>query len=272
MPAMPEGGGAVHVGGNGEHRTDPRLYTVAAAVHATAAVRRLAADLGARNVPLMVLRGPPVQLRLLGDDSAYRSADVDLLVPARHRRRVFTLLDEGGWAFAADNGVLWRLDRAAAFTRSGITVDLHWGVHANTVSARRLGRLEKALWANAILTADGWYEPLVEPLLVYLAVHGAASAFHKPESLLLVRAAAELVTDWAAVERLARAAHVSTSVRHALATARGGPTGPPPPLFDGRFRQELSSAARRMRAELSRPGFRAALRAVRRRRSKAGEP
>lgn len=269
---MPEGGGAVHVGGNGEHRTDPRLYTVAAAVHATAAVRRLAADLGARDVPLMVLRGPPVQLRLFGDDSAYRSADVDVLVPARHRDRVFQLLDGSGWAFSADNGVLWRLDRAAAFTRSGVTVDLHWGVHANTVSARRLGRVEKALWSNAVLTADGWYEPPIESLLVYLAVHGAASEFHKPESLLLVRTAGDLVTDWPAVERLAREAHVWSAVRHALAAARGGPTGPPPPLFDGRVRQSFSSAARRIRAELSRPGLRAALRAVRRRRSKAGEP
>ncbi len=251
----------------GEHRKDPRLYTLAAAVHVTSTVRRMAVDLAGLGVPLMVLRGPPVQLRLLGDASSYRSADVDLLVPAHHHRRVFKLLLQDGWDFSPENGVLWRLDRAAAFTKRGVTVDLHWGLHAHTVSARHLRPLERALWLDAAPSADGWCEPRIEPLAVYLAVHGAASGFHKPESLLLIGAAGRLVSDWVGVETLARRAHVWPAVRHALAAAQGDRTGPMPPLFDGRGRRIASAAGREVRARLSRPALRAALRVVRSRRS-----
>src|SRR4051794_5738712 len=99
---------------------DPRIVTVAAAVHGTTALRRIAGRLQAVGVPVMILRGPPVQRRLLGDDAAYRSADIDILVPRRDRRRVFLVLSGDGWAFSGANGVLWRLDRAAAFTKGGV--------------------------------------------------------------------------------------------------------------------------------------------------------
>ena len=183
---------------------DRRLATVAAAVKSTGAVRSIAEALAAQGVRTMILRGPPVQRRLLGSDPVYRSADVDILVDAAHRRTAFDVLTGSGWRFSDDNGVLWRIDGAAAFQREGITVDLHWGLHAHSVSARHLRPLERALWTGATRTQDGWYEPRIEPLLVYLAVHGAASAFHKPSALTLIRAADELATDRLAVERVAR--------------------------------------------------------------------
>jgi hypothetical protein len=59
---------------------------------------------------------------------------------------------------------------------------------------------------------------------------------------------------------------VSSTVHHALAAARGDGAGPAPPVFDGRGRQVVSRAGRAVRAQLSRPALRAALRALRTRR------
>jgi hypothetical protein len=254
MGAMPDGPGAAARG--------EKLATLAAALQATGVTRRLAGDLAALGIPVMVLRGPPVQQRLLGSDSVYRSADVDLLVPPSGRRSTFRLLESGGWEFSSHNGVLWRVDRAAAFDRGGTTVDLHWGLHAHSVSGRYLRKLERALWADASRTAFDWYEPRPEPLLVYLAVHGAASGFHKPEALLLIEAAGRLVTDWGAVDRIATDAHISSSVRHALVVARGESLRAPA-IFDGWLRQTLSRISRRLRSMSAVPMLRRAVRAAR---------
>ncbi|MGH9225449.1 MAG: nucleotidyltransferase family protein [Acidimicrobiales bacterium] len=247
-----------------------RLAIVAAAVQATAAGRELTAGLAAVGVPVMVLRGPPVQLRLLGSDAAYRSADLDLLIRPRHRRRAFEVLSKLGWRFASDNGVLWRLDRAAAFLRNGVTVDLHWGLHAFWVSPRHLRSLERAFWAGGSRTADGWHEPPIEALVVYFAVHGAASGFHKPAASTLVKAASDLTTDWAAVEALARDVHLWSTVQYALGRARGETPGPPPPIFDGAVRRFLGGVSRRARTLSAVPAVRRAILATRRRRRGPG--
>jgi hypothetical protein len=255
---------------DGAHDRDRQLATVAAAVKSTGAVRALARDLATQGVRMMILRGPPVQLRLLGSDTAYRSADVDVLIDAAHRRTAFGVLTRSGWRFSADNGVLWRIDGAAAFSREGITVDLHWGLHAGTVSARHLRPIERALWAGASRAAEGWYEPRIEALLVYLAVHGAASAFHKAASLTLVAAAAELATDLTAVEKLAREAHVWSAVRYALGVASGEAVKqPPPPVFDSPMRQIVSGGSRRIRSLSTVPAVRRGVRAVRSHRQRS---
>jgi hypothetical protein len=246
---------------------DRRLATVAAAVKSTSAVRSLVGHLAALGVRTMILRGPPVQHRLLGSDCVYRSADVDILVDAVHRRTAFDVLTRTGWRFADDNGVLWRIDGAAAFSKEGITVDLHWGLHANSVSARHLRPLERALWAEASLTPEGWYEPRIEPLLVYLAVHGAASDFHKPSALTLIRAADEHATDRLTVESVAQKAHVRAAFHYALRVAAGEAATHPQTVFDGRIRSLVSGAGRRSRALLTIPVIRRVLRAVRGRRS-----
>jgi hypothetical protein len=240
----------------GVPRRDRQLATIAAAVRSTGAVRALAGDLSTHGVRMMILRGPPVQLRLLGSDSAYRSADVDVLIAATHRRTAFRVLTDSGWRFSSDNGVLWRIDGAAAFSRQGITLDLHWGLHAHSVSARYLRPLERALWQGARLTSDGWYEPRIEPLLVYLAVHGAASSFHKPSALTLIRAADELATDRTAVDALARQAHVRTALEYALCAAAGEAVEPPATVFDGPVRSLISAISRRGRALLTVPAVR----------------
>lgn len=247
-----------------------QLATIAAAVKSTGVVRALAGDLTTQGVRMMILRGPPVQLRLLGSDTEYRSADVDVLIAATDRRTAFRVLKASGWHFATANGVLWRTDGAAAFTREGITVDLHWGLHAHSVSARHLRPLERALWEGARPSLEGWYEPLMEPLLVYLAVHGAASAFHKPSALTLIRAADELATDRTAVDAVARRAHVRTALEFALGVAAGEPVKQPPAVFDGRARRLISDISRRSRALLTVPAVRQVV--VARRRGRRQPP
>jgi hypothetical protein len=202
--------------------TDTRLQRLSdevAAAATVAASAALARELAVDGVAVMVLKGPPVQRRLLGTDTAYRSADVDLLVPraaaGRARRRLLT----GGWRFSEHNGVLWRLDRAAAYTRGGVTVDLHWGLHAGFVSASMLRSLEAALWQGARRGAEGWYEPEAAPLAVYLAVHAAANGW-RPEVLrMLARAAEEADVD--RVRAVAEKAGIWPAVDDALARARG---------------------------------------------------
>ena len=241
-----------------------QLATLASAVHSTREARRLTAELAAAGVPAMVLRGPPVQRWLLGSDAVYRSADVDLLIRPEHRRLALAVLHRTRWQFLTTNGVLWRLDRAAAFTRSGVTVDLHWGLHAFWVSPRHLRPLERALWAGATPTPDGWSLPRPEPLAVYLAVHEAAAGYHKHDSLALLRAASDLATDRASVEALARSVHVWSTVQHAVDRARNGATGPAPPLFDGTVHRLLARARKRARAVSAVPTVRRAVLAARR--------
>jgi hypothetical protein len=122
--------------------------TAAAALGSLAAARSLAVELDRRGIPIMVLKGPPLQRHLFGTDCACRSADIDL-VPARAARGVRRLLRTWGWEFFPENGLLWRFDRAAAFTLEGLTIDLHWGIHAFGLGPRPLASLERALWEGA---------------------------------------------------------------------------------------------------------------------------
>ena len=183
----------------------------------------------------MFLKGPALQLRLFGTEAAYRSADVDLLVPGRHAHVVRRRLQAGGWRFSAANGLLWRLDRAAAFERDGVVIDLHWGLHVAIVPPWLLRSLERDLWAGASRSAQGWLEPRIEPLLVYLAVRAAGQAFVKPESVRCVAAAMQRVEDWDEVDAIARRARVTDSVRRALACARGEAHERTGPLLDHRW-------------------------------------
>ena len=226
---------------------DHSLGDVVSAVAFSAVSRSLAASLAPLGIPAMVLKGPPLQARLFGSDTSYRSQDVDLLVPRRHGRTVRRLLRGQGWLFSPANGVLWRLDRAAAFARDGVVVDLHWGLHASLLSARRLVPLERAMWEGAPRSSAGWFEPRIEPLVVYLAVHTAGRGFEKPEQVRALAAAVALVRDWGEVEAVARAAGVSGVVRHAVAVSRGDAAPGDAPGLNRRLdraRQRAVSVAR----------------------------
>lgn len=245
---------------------DARLSDLTAAVASSAATQALARDLDALGIPLIVLKGAPVQQRLFGNDAAYRSADVDVLVPRRHGRQVRRHLASKGWRFIPQNGLLWRPDRAAAFEKRGVTLDLHWGLHAHMVSPRLLRYLERDLWEKAKKRSDeGWLEPRIEPLLVYLAFHAAAKNFGQPQALRMIAAAARQVEDWALVERVARRSRIWGSVRHAIDFAMGAPHTNRPSLLDGRLASARVVAASLFRGRLAPKGFRDAARKLRQR-------
>lgn len=232
---------------------------VARGLLSSIASERIAAALATRGVPLMVLKGAPVQRRLLGQEAAYPSADVDLLVPRRDGRRARALLHSEGWRFLPENGLLWRIDRAAAFHQRGLVVDLHWGLHLGTLPAWVLRPLERALWEGARRAEEGWWEPRVEPLVVYLCLHAAAFGYTKPAGLRLVAAAASQVEDWDEVEGLGRRLGAWPIVAHALARVGGDAEQPAPRLLVGvRGRLMTATAVLLRRAPLPAPAARAA--------------
>jgi len=208
----------------------------------------------------MVLKGPPLQQRLLGTESAYRSADVDLLVPRSQGRQARARLETQGWRLRPDNGLLWRLDRAVALERHGVVVDLHWGIHLGSVPPWTLLPLERALWEGATRADGGWWEPRPEPLLVYLALHAAAFDFSKPAGLVLVDAAAGLVGEWAEVEALSRRLGAWSAVEHAVGRALGETARAAPPLLSGARRRLLMTGMRFLRLGLVPDRARRALR------------
>ncbi len=199
-----------------------RLATVTAALQILGETGALTADLAAAGISVLVLRGAPVQRRFLGSPSAYRSADIDLLVHRSDAPAVRRLLGAQGWRFAAENSVLWRLDRAAAFTRGVVTIDLHWGLHAHGLLPGRMKTLEAALWSEATRAPEGWWEPAPAPLLVYLAVHAAGKSFANPDQRRLLAAVAGAVQDWDQVTRLAESAWMRSAVAAARDLTRSG--------------------------------------------------
>jgi HemK-like putative methylase len=207
----------------------PGLPSVALVLWAEAGIRTLARELAEARIAVLLLKGPPLQARLYGTPAAYRSGDVDVLVPRGGAREAMGALQRAGWTFERGNGALWFLSRAATYNRDGLRVDLHWGLHAAHLPAWTLRPLERALWRGATPGPGGLLEPDAESLLVFLAVHVVGHRFERPEWAENVAACARLVTDWANVGRIAREARVEGAVRAAL----DGHPGRSPVVLDG---------------------------------------
>ena len=149
---------------------------------------RVAADLRSLGADAMVLKGPPLQRRLLHTPAAYPSLDLDILVRGASPRRLREGLAPAGWSFAPVNGRLWRLDGAAAFEGHGAQVDVHWGLHLGLIPAPRLRPLERAMWSSAERSERGWFQPGRTPLATYLLLHGADRPPHAGKRALLLAA------------------------------------------------------------------------------------
>jgi hypothetical protein len=196
-----------------------------------AAARSVAAALAPYGIPVLVLKGAPFQQRFLGGPAAYPSLDVDLLVPRRQAAAARDVLLRDGWTRPPENNaLLWRLSEAVNLERDGVTVDLHWGAHAGPLPARALRAVTAALWRHATVSPDGLHEPRPEDLYVYLAAHAAGHGFADARWDAGLAAVARAVTDWDAVDRLAREARLCEAVAYARG-ARGG--GAPAAVRDG---------------------------------------
>src|SRR6266487_3904654 len=106
----------------------PQLGSVALALWAQAQGRALARELTSAGIPVLMLKGPELQARLYGTPAAYQSGDVDVLVPRERADRARRVLEAHGWAFARENGVLWRVADQATYARDGFWLDLHLGL------------------------------------------------------------------------------------------------------------------------------------------------
>src|SRR3954453_4246073 len=87
--------------------------SAALALWAQSGSRRVAAQLVAAGVPVMVLKGPDLQLRLFGTPAGYPSDAVEVLVPRRLAARARRVLVREGWRFE-QQGMLWRTSAAAS--------------------------------------------------------------------------------------------------------------------------------------------------------------
>src|SRR2546422_1903852 len=112
--------------------------------------------------------------------------------------------------------MLWRLSRACLLEHEGAYLDLHWGIHARGLPAVFLRSLERELWNRARRRDDGVYEPRIESLTVYLAVHAAGHHFGRPGWVDSVHRAAAMVDDWDEVWRAAPRRHVEGALAGAM--------------------------------------------------------
>jgi release factor glutamine methyltransferase len=177
-----------------------------------------------------MLKGPELQARLYGTPAAYQSGDVDVLVPRERADRARRVLEAHGWAFARENGVLWRVADQATYARDGFWLDLHWGLQVGHLPGRVLAPVERALWEGARPGPSGMLEPDPESLLVFLAAHVVGHRFERPQWQENVTVCAALVKDWPKVWTIARQSRVETAVRKAL---EGGVPQEVTPVLDG---------------------------------------
>jgi len=217
---------------------DPGLSGVATALWVQGEGRKAAEELRRAGVRVLLLKGPDLQQRLYGTPAAYASGDVDVLIPPRSAARARSALVRAGWVFSPDNGVLWRLSRAAAFDRESFRLDLHWGLHAAHLPAWSLRSLEDRLWRGARPGRSGMLEPDTESLLVFLAVHVVGHGFERSDWGENVHRAAALVEDWAEVWEIAREARVQGAVHAALEDRHGSDA----PILDGAWGRTVSLA------------------------------
>lgn len=204
------------------HITGPGLEgvgAVAEALRMLAETERLAVQMKHVGVPIMVLKGPHLQRRLLGSPAAYASQDVDLLVPRGSARAARRHLLTSGWTFSSANGRLWRLDRSAAYIGRGITLDLHWGLHADLLPASALTRIEQEMWRSKVEIAPNLYEPAIDALAAFLSVHIAPKLASDGKRALLA-AATPMVGDWDAFWRLV-GRKLAPAAEHSIAVSHG---------------------------------------------------
>jgi hypothetical protein len=238
---------------------EPSRADGCAALHSTAGLRALAAELGGIGIPMLVLKGPLLQQRLYGTLAAYPSCDVDVLVHPGHLADVRRHLWATGWQFAPGNVLLWRLSRAAVFERAGVVLDLHWGIHAGNLPSRSLRCLETTLWDGASVGEHGLAEPAPAPLLVYLAVHAASHGFERSVWVDGLSRAAALIDDWDELWRVARRCRLQGTVQRALALALHGRQPVSAPLLDGWRGRLVGEASRAMRGHFLPRSLRAAV-------------
>src|SRR4051794_33829244 len=194
------------------------LRETAFALRAQSTGREVGELFAGESIPALALKGPELQERLFGNPAAYVSGDIDILVRRRDAARARDLLIWSGWKFDPGNGFLWRLSRAATYERQGVSVDLHWGLHAAHLTGRSLRFLERDLWSRASRGQSVLFIPDEDALFVFLALHAAGHRFERPQWRAAALRAANEVRDWNRVWAVADRAGVRSAVCAVLET------------------------------------------------------
>jgi len=186
-------------------------------------VRPLAKELADAGIPVMVVKGAALTLRVYPDAGARPMQDVDLMVPSARAAEAFEIFERRGW-----RPTRWRpLEIGPEFysfchamdfeSGNGCRVDLHW--HALIQCCHQAA--DEPFWAGAtpfdFLGAEALAPAATEHLL-QLCVHGIV---HSPtpgvrwvaDSLLLLRAEP---VDWPRLASLATRLDVAPYLAAAL--------------------------------------------------------
>ncbi len=95
------------------------------------------------------------------------------------------------------------------------------------------------MWAGPETIVPNLFQPRIEPLCAYLALH-VTSNLARPDKLSLLRATSGVVTDWDEVRSLLAATGLLPAAEHALQVARGEASGPSPDLLALRYRPTVA--------------------------------
>lgn len=198
-------------------------------------VRPLLERLAGAGIPVMVLKGAALALRVYPDAGSRPMRDVDLMVPPDRSAEAFELVERSGWIAkrwrpARIGGAFFSFCHAMDFeSHEGCRVDLHW--HALAQCCNRAA--DEPFWSGAArfdffgleTCAAGATEELLQ-----ICVHGIVwsptpGVRWVADSLLLLRKAA---VDWARLASLAERLDLAPYVEAALRYLRAEWNAPVP--------------------------------------------
>ena len=156
----------------------------AANLRAVQAAAELSGRFSGAGLPLLFVKGLTLAGRLYGDAWTKTSVDIDILVAPEDLRASGRMLDELGYRVAlhdpADLELAHRRSKESSWKHSatGVQVDLHTRLADNPRLIPDIGLQSPR---QSIAIADGVELPTLadQPLLAYLAVHGASSAWFR---------------------------------------------------------------------------------------------
>jgi hypothetical protein len=181
---------------------------------------RLAERFAAGGIDLLFVKGLPLSALAYGDPFIKMSADVDLLVERADLAAAARLLDELGYRMVLPSSSpldKWhRLHKESLWRGSGTLVELHHRLSDNPALLSEVGmgsaRQQVEIFPGSALTTLAR-----DPLIIYIAVHGAASGYFRLKWLADL-AALLAGADDAEVDRLQRCA-AAGGAGHAFAAA-----------------------------------------------------
>lgn len=198
-------------------------------------LRQILAELEARNIPVLVLKGIPLLLDAYHDMGARFLGDADVVIPPEHAEEVVAMMRERGWHFQrpwmpdVNNPVasMYRVTKSSEFENDqGVSIDIHWNIFGIYHHARVIDLLLLRKSVPSIAFRDAFWKSAValgapelparrlcgEDVLIHIIIHGSEDNVHRTlrwvtDAAAIIRS---LAIDWSFV--LARAREFGLAV------------------------------------------------------------